>query len=62
MNAIFLTILICVYIGVYLLIEIMPRYAYLPQVGLFILSGYGVEYLLDWLEYKKKLKYNGKDL
>ena len=50
----FLTILTCVYIGVYLLIEIMPRYAYLPQVMLFILSGYGIEYLLNILEEKKK--------
>lgn len=50
----FLTILTCVYIGVYLLIEIMPRYAYLPQIVLFILSGYGIEYLFNLLEEKKK--------
>ena len=50
----FLTIFVCVYIGVYLLIEIMPRYAYLPQVALFILSGFGIEYLLNLLEVKKK--------
>jgi len=50
----FLTILVCAYIGVYLLIEIMPRYAYLPQVALFILSGYGIEYLLKLLEVKRK--------
>ena len=43
----FLEIMILVYIGVYLLIEIMPRYAYLPQVGLFILSGLGIEYILE---------------
>lgn len=50
----FLTIFVCVYIGVYLLIEIMPRYAYLPQVALFILSGFGIEYLLNLLEVKRK--------
>ena len=50
----FLSILTCVYIGVYLLIEIMPRYAYLPQVGLFILSGFGIDYLLNLLELKRK--------
>ena len=50
----FLTVFVCVYIGVYLLIEIMPRYAYLPQVSLFILCGLGIEYLLNLLEVKKK--------
>lgn len=46
----FLIILSCVYLGVYLLIEIMPRYAYCPQVALFILSGFGIEYVLTLLE------------
>lgn len=54
----FLTILICVYIGVYLLIEIMPRYAYLPQVALFILSGFGIEYLLNLMEVRKNEEKN----
>ena len=54
----FLTILICVYIGVYLLIEIMPRYAYLPQVALFILSGLGIEYLLNLMEERKNEEKN----
>ncbi len=43
----FLQIMILVYALVYLLIEIMPRYVYLPQVGLFILSGFGIEYILE---------------
>jgi len=54
----FLTILTCIYIGAYLLIEIMPRYAYLPQVALFILSGLGIEYLLNLLEVRKNEKEN----
>lgn len=42
--------IIFVYFGVYLLIEIMPRYAYSPQIFLFILSGFGVKYLIELYE------------
>lgn len=54
----FLAILLCVYLGVYLLIEIMPRYAYAPQVALFILSGFGIEYIFNKLEVKRNEKEN----
>lgn len=54
----FLIILLCVYVGVYLLIEIMPRYAYCPQVALFILSGYGIEHIFKLLEDVKNEKEN----
>lgn len=50
----YLSIFVSVNIGVYLLVEIMPRYAYCASVSLFILSGLGIEYILHVFSKIKK--------
>lgn len=54
-------IILLVYFGIYLFIEIMPRYAYMPQTLLFIISAIGIEKIFEYLnkirsEYDKKIK------
>lgn len=46
-KAFFFVIMMIVTFGVYLLIEIQPRYAYFIHVSIFILSVYGYDYILD---------------
>lgn len=60
-SAFFFVILMMVTFGVYLLIEIQPRYAYFIQVSIFILSTYGYDMLLNkvkaiYKNIKKKYK------
>ena len=60
-SAFFFIILMIVTFGVYLLIEIQPRYAYFIQVSIFILSTYGYDMLLNkvkaiYKNIKKKYK------
>lgn len=58
-NSLFFVIMMMVTFGVYLLIEIQPRYAYFIQVSVFILSTYGYDFILDKIKNKfniKKLK------
>lgn len=58
-NSFFFVIMMMVTFGVYLLIEIQPRYAYFIQVSVFILSTYGYDFILDKIKNKfniKKLK------
>ena len=37
---------------VYLFVEVQPRYAYLPQIAIFILSASGIDVLIKWLSKK----------
>jgi len=46
-------IILLVYIGVYMLIEVMPRYAYSLQPFMTILSAYGIEQIFSILNHKK---------
>lgn len=57
-NSFFFVIMMMVTFGVYLLIEIQPRYAYFIHVSIFILSAYGYDFVLDKIKdkFKKKLK------
>lgn len=57
-NSFFFVIMMMVTFGVYLLIEIQPRYAYFIHVSVFILSAYGYDFVLDKIKNKftKKLK------
>ena len=49
-----LTFIIClVYFGVYLLIEVMPRYAYNTQVFLAILSSFGLDNIINYFKSKR---------
>lgn len=50
------TIILLVYFGVYLLIEIMPRYAYSLQIFEAILIGVSIDYILKFIENVKKKK------
>lgn len=64
-SAFFFIILMIVTFGVYLLIEIQPRYAYFIQVSIFILSTYGYDMLLNkvkaiYKNMKKKYKRSKK--
>ena len=64
-SAFFFVILMMVTFGVYLLIEIQPRYAYFIQVSIFILSTYGYDMLLNkvkaiYKNMKKKYKRSKK--
>lgn len=43
---ILVTLIVVIYFGVYLLIEVMPRYAYAPQVFLFILAAIGIDNII----------------
>lgn len=45
-------LLTIVYFVIYLFIEIMIRYTYTPRVAIFILSGFGISYLVE--QFKKK--------
>ena len=45
-NSLIFVILMMVTFGVYLLIEIQPRYAYFIHISIFILSCYGYEYMV----------------
>ena len=58
-NSFFFVILMMVTFGVYLLIEIQPRYAYFIQVSIFILSTYGYEVLLNKI---KRMRLPWKDI
>jgi len=42
-----MTIILLIYFGVYLFIEIMPRYAYAPQAFMFILAGVFIEKVIN---------------
>ena len=57
-NSLFFVIMMMVTFGVYLLIEIQPRYAYFIHVSVFILSVYGYDLVLDKIKniFRKKLK------
>lgn len=55
-KALFFVILMMVTFGVYLLIEIQPRYAYFIQVTIFILAAYGYSKLIDFIS--KRFKNN----
>lgn len=49
-------IMLCGYFVVYLFIEIMIRYTYTPRVGVFIISAYGVSYLMSFFKNKRDCK------
>lgn len=51
---ILVSIILLIFFGVYLLIEVMPRYAYGFQPYLFILSSVSINLLLDKINQKKK--------
>lgn len=54
-----LIILLSIYFGVYLFIEIMNRYTYTPRVAIFILAGFGINFLTKKGTIKKlKIKSN----
>lgn len=55
-NSILFVTLMMVTFGVYLLIEIQPRYAYFIHISIFILSCYGYEYMINKISniFKKK--------
>ncbi len=55
-NSLFFVIMMMVTFGVYLLIEIQPRYAYFIQVSVFILSTYGYDFILDKIKNKFNIK------
>lgn len=42
--------------AVYLLIEVQPRYSYFVQISIFILAGYGIEFILDLKNKKNKIR------
>lgn len=46
-NVMFFIIMMIVCFGVFLVIEIQPRYIYFIHIPIFILSSYGIEYILD---------------
>ena len=50
------SLVLLIFFGVYLLIEVMPRYAYDFQPYLFILSSVSINLLLDKINQKKKTK------
>ncbi|MDD2435879.1 MAG: glycosyltransferase family 39 protein [Bacilli bacterium] len=52
-KALLFMIIVLVYFGVYLLIEIAPRYAYAPQAFLFIISALGYDYLRTKIKINK---------
>ncbi|MDD4608493.1 MAG: hypothetical protein PHD10_05145, partial [Bacilli bacterium] len=52
-KALLFIIIALVYFGVYLLIEIAPRYAYAPQVFLIITSALGYDYLRTKIKINK---------
>ena len=49
-NSLLFVILMTVTFGVYLLIEIQPRYAYFIHITIFILSSYGYQYMFEKVE------------
>ena len=49
-NSLLFVILMTVTFGVYLLIEIQPRYAYFIHITIFILSSYGYQYMFEKIE------------
>ncbi len=46
-NQFLLAMILLVYAGVYLLIEITPKYAYTPQIFLFLMSAYTIYYFMN---------------
>ncbi len=58
-NSMFFVIMMMVTFGVYLLIEIQPRYAYFIHVSVFILSAYGYDFVLGKIKNKFKKKLEG---
>ena len=54
-ESLFFTLLIMVTFGVYLLIEIQPRYAYFIHIAIFILSTYGYEYIFQKIKNRKRV-------
>lgn len=59
-NMLLLLIILLVYFGIYLLIEIMPRYAYMPQTLLFIVSGIGIEWIFEYIKKIRSENEKGK--
>lgn len=55
-NSYFFVIMMIVTFGIYLLIEIQPRYTYFIHISIFILSTYGYDYLIDKLSNNKYFK------
>ena len=51
-----ITLILFVYFGVYLLIEVMPRYAYSLQIFEAILIGISIDYIVQFIEKMKKIK------
>ena len=50
------TLILGVYFGVYLLIEVMPRYAYSLQIFEAILIGISIDYIVDFITNKLKMR------
>lgn len=48
-----LVIVLLMFFAIYLLIEIMPRYAYSPQLFVFILASIGLDKVIKYLNHKK---------
>lgn len=60
-NSLLFVVLMMVTFGVYLLIEIQPRYAYFIHISIFVLSCYGYEYMINKIsDIVKKKKANKK--
>ena len=57
---ILITLILCIYCGVYLFIEVMPRYAYSLQIFEAILASITLGYILDNKKEDKVGAKNGK--
>lgn len=55
-KGLFFIIMLLVCFGVFLIIEIQPRYIYMIHIPIFVLSGYGIQYILNLKE--KYIKQN----
>lgn len=52
-EVLFLKLLIGIYFGIYLFIEISPRYAYILHILIFILLGTAIEKIEEYINYRK---------
>ncbi len=52
----FIFLILAVTTGAFLIVECTPRYAYLGQIYMFIMSAYSIKYILNKIEERKMLK------
>lgn len=60
-NVNLITIVILIFFAVYLLVEVMPRYAYSPQLFVFILASIGLDSVFKFCEKNNKIYKNNKE-